>query len=336
MKALRRIGTYGAMAFLVAGLIFKPGCGNNDFLGLEDYQRDLLFGGLAYALLLNAQGDGGDQPPGQPVPGPEGPEGPEGPQGETGPEGPQGLEGPQGEPGPEGAQGETGPQGQAGPQGSSGPQGPAGPMYFDQFIDDFFTYADHDPGELPVGIVSIIEPALGAPEDTAGDAGAIAFRFAIPYYYDAGNAITMRLFFYRTGPWNEECLIFTLDALRLRNGFPIDTYGDRLWVRPDWLPFGQPMGGNPFEVFLILDIPINAQDGLDDEVDLSPGDMLAFEMATAIKENLTPWDDGGRYELLGVEFYESDQALLEGARIFREGDPLTCYDGGDVPTTTTE
>jgi hypothetical protein len=204
-------------------------------------------------------------------------------------------------------------------------------MYFDQFIDDFFTYADHDPGELPIEIVSIFEPALGTPEDTAGDAGAIAFRFAIPRYYDVGNAVTMRLFFYRMGPWNEECLIFTLDALRLRNGYPIDTYGDRLWVRPDWVALGESL-----DLFLIIDIPINAQDGLDDEVELAPGDMLAFEMATAIKGDLTPWDDGGRYELLGVEFYESEQAFLEGARIFGGGDSLTCYDGGDEPTAATE
>ena len=60
-------------------------------------------------------------------------------------------------------------------------------------------------------------------------------------------------------------------------------------------------------------------------------------MVTALKDDLLyRWHDGGRYQLLGVEFYESDQALLEGARIFREGDPLTCYDGGDEPTTVTE
>ena len=48
-----------AVSMLMAGLMFVgpgmsiPGCGSNDFLGLEDYQRDLLFsaGALALALL---------------------------------------------------------------------------------------------------------------------------------------------------------------------------------------------------------------------------------------------------------------------------------------------
>ena len=51
------------------GLIVS-GCGSNDFLGLEDYQRDLLFtfGALAIALLSDGQGDGTGPPIGQPQP----------------------------------------------------------------------------------------------------------------------------------------------------------------------------------------------------------------------------------------------------------------------------
>ena len=48
MKSPRRIGTCLVVALLVGGLVFfKAGCSSGDFLGLEDYQRDLLFGGLA-------------------------------------------------------------------------------------------------------------------------------------------------------------------------------------------------------------------------------------------------------------------------------------------------
>ena len=104
MKLKRLIGTAVVGIVLVGGLVFKSGCGDPGFLGLEDYQRDLLIGGLAAAALLSqdqatgtTDGDGEAAP--QPIPGPEGPEGPvgpEGPQGEPGPEGPEGAVGPAG------------------------------------------------------------------------------------------------------------------------------------------------------------------------------------------------------------------------------------------------
>ena len=68
MKSMRTIGT-GVVATVLAGaLIFKAGCAGDDFLGLEDYQRDLLLGGLAAAILLGNQGDDGVEPtPGEPM-----------------------------------------------------------------------------------------------------------------------------------------------------------------------------------------------------------------------------------------------------------------------------
>ena len=116
MKLKRMIGTAVVGVVLVSGLVFKSGCGDPGFLGLEDYQRDLLIGGLAAAALLNQdQGtgtaDGDGEPAPQPIPGAEGPEGPAGP------------EGPQGEPGPEGPAGAVGPEG---PEGAAGPAGSAG------------------------------------------------------------------------------------------------------------------------------------------------------------------------------------------------------------------
>ncbi|MGD2111167.1 MAG: hypothetical protein PVI86_17455, partial [Phycisphaerae bacterium] len=173
--------------------------------------------------------------------------------------------------------------------------------------------------------------------NTAGDAGAIAYRFAIPQIYDDGNDVTMRLSFYRIGPWfSGECLVFTLDAYRLRNGEDIMPYGTRLWVRPDvqkvtpdrkslaeyLLGDGTGEGG----IFLVLDIPINSEEGIDDAVPLAPAEMLAFEIATASKPDLTVWDDGGRYELLGVEFFESepDTAELVGATLFPTAKDIFC------------
>ena len=60
-KSIRRKAVNVLMAvlmFLAPGLTI-PGCGSNDFLGLEDYQRDLLLGALAIALLS----DGGNADP---------------------------------------------------------------------------------------------------------------------------------------------------------------------------------------------------------------------------------------------------------------------------------
>jgi hypothetical protein len=112
-------------------------------------------------------------------------------------------------------------------------------------------------------------------------------------------------------------------------------YGTTLWVRPD---VQQPKAvrkglaelllGDDGEqgVFVVIDIPINAQDGLDDPEALAPADLLAFEIATASKPDLSVWHDGGRYELLGVEFFESDPGTsqLAGATIFRSSEEVNC------------
>ena len=80
MKSVRTIGTRVLCLALMGALAIPLGCGG-DFLGLEDYQRDLLgLGGLAAAVLLNQPDDTGDggEDAGQPIPGSEGPPGPAG------------------------------------------------------------------------------------------------------------------------------------------------------------------------------------------------------------------------------------------------------------------
>jgi len=356
-------------AALVGGLLLQAaGCGN-PFLGLEDYQRDLLFNGLLYTLLAqrdnrlqnqindlqpqvqDLQDQVNSEPePGEPLPGPEGAQGlpgepglqgEQGLRGEQGPAGPQGARGPTGPKGDPGERGPTGPagaQGAAGGQGPTGPAGPPGPpeLFFDVFIEDFFTYADSIPGSLPVNIVSIREPALGAPNAQTGDAGAIAFRLEIPQVYQQGEEITMRMLFYRTGDVRAgDCLVFTLDSLRLRNGGGIEPYGDRLWVRIDALtkPVADKtaaeslLGGQTEGVYIVVELPVNSEAGLGYPNDLAVGEMLGFEAATAVKPNLSAWDDGGRYELLGVEFFEADGATISGATLFDSADVVTCEDG---------
>lgn len=119
MKSIRAFGK-GLLCVALAGALAVPLSCGDDFLWLEDYQRDLLVGGLAAALLLDRQSadDEATEPlPGAYVPGPTGPEGerglpgPQGPQGPDGPAGPEGPAGPAGEQGPTGAAGDEGPEG---------------------------------------------------------------------------------------------------------------------------------------------------------------------------------------------------------------------------------
>ena len=348
-----------AIASLVGGVLLLQGAGcGNDALGLQDYGRDLLLGVLNLAGTQNLQNqidqivaNQATEPPAtEPLPGPEGAVGPQGEPGTAGAPGAQGLPGPQGltgQTGAEGPQGDPGPAGPAGPAGSSGagstgPAGPQGPrglpgessLFVDLFIDDFFTYADHDPGSLYVNIVAIKEPALGTPNDQTGDAGAIAWRMEIPQIYVTGKELTMRLLFFRTGEVTPgECLIFTLDSKRLRNGMDVQPYGGRLWIRVDGPEKAPPpktaaetllgvAGG--VGVYLVVELPINTAAGLGFPNDLAVTDLVAFEFATAVKPDLSAWDDGGRYELLGVEVFESTGGAVSGAKIFYPAEPLTC------------
>ncbi|RME37262.1 MAG: hypothetical protein D6788_09850, partial [Planctomycetota bacterium] len=60
MKRTRVMVGFLALGLIVApALTLAPGCGGNDFLGLEDYQRDLLTGALAAALLGSTPSGGG-------------------------------------------------------------------------------------------------------------------------------------------------------------------------------------------------------------------------------------------------------------------------------------
>ena len=354
-------------------LLQGAGCGN-DALGLQDYGRDLLLGVLNLAGTQNLQNQIDqivanqaapvDGEPGSPgVAGRDGNPGincwdlngnlSDDPEEDTngdgafdakdcvGAAGSAGSPGSAGATGPAGAQGPAGPAGPAGSSGG-GSQGPPGRdgvngvdgRFVDLFIDDFFTYADHDPGSLYVNIVAIKEPALGTPNDQTGDAGAIAWRMEIPQIYVTGKELTMRLLFFRTGEITPgECLIFTLDALRLQNGTDVQPYGGRLWIRVDGPEKAPPpktaaetllgvAGG--IGVYLVVELPINTAAGLGFPNDLAVTDLVAFEFATAVKPDLSAWDDGGRYELLGVEVFESTGGAVSGAKIFYPAEPLTC------------
>jgi hypothetical protein len=317
-----------ASALLSLVLPFAYGCNGHSALGLQDYGRDLLFGfgSVAASLLLDQALDQNQQGP----PGPQGPAGPEGPQG---PAGPAGGGGGAGEPippipGPQGVQGETGEQGPTGPRGATGatgaageqgPIGPAGPSFFDLFIDDFFGSVGTAPGEFPVVTVKLVEPGLGRPDERSGENRNLAFRFPVPETYTSGNPVTLRLFFYRTGPVGiDQCFVFRVDALRLINGSPLDFYCDPRWVRPD---IDRTTAADPLGLYWVVDLPINDAAGLDYPDDLASTQLLAFELTTLS-------NDHGLYELLGAEIFESASATTVGATIFTAEQDVAC-DFGD-------
>ncbi len=377
----------GALCVILCAALSLPnGCGVNPFLGLQDYQRDLLFFGALAAALLRDNGlvagavdtasppPGTDTPAGSPVPGADGlncwdlngngvgdadedlnadgvfnaldcrgADGASGASGSAGVQGASGAAGPQGPigpVGPSGSAGPAGPSGGAGSPGAPGLQGPPGPELFDMFVDNFFGDAD---GALPVVLIPIVEPILGTrPFDPAsGFSPALAYRMAIPQTYDAGNDVTMRLFFFRTGPFDGDCLIFSVDARRLRNGQPgPQCYGGdagdncaagRRWITVTPPPTDGTVGtpvpnGLNSGVYLVVDLPINTAAGLNLPNDLVVSDFLAFELQTV-------QHDGGQYEILGVEFFESaaGTARTAGATIFFPDEEPVCGCGGEGP-----
>ncbi|MCH8148745.1 MAG: collagen-like protein [Planctomycetes bacterium] len=351
MKSFGWISKSICCVVLIAGLVIGGGCfGDVGFLGLQDYQRDLLVGGLAAAALLSTDGDGtttGEPEPGAPgargADGSEGPAGADGAPGEPGAQGEAGPAGPQGPAGPRGAEGPEGPVGPAGAAGSSGSNGVDGVAFFDIFIDDFFTILANPDGQitLPSGLVEISEPAMGVPSGKDGATGPIAFRVAIPATYSSSHDVTMRLFFYRTGPFVEGCFLMTLDALRLRAGEDVAAYGNHIWIRPDdsakdaarasatALLLGDE---DPSGVGYVIDVPINSASGLGGSA-LQVADLLAFELATALLEDdliPLPCHDGGRFQILGVEFFEgtAGSASVTGATVLGTVPNACCDDSG--------
>ena len=357
MKSLKSYARNGICTIVVAGMLIGGGCGT-DALFLQDYGRDLLVAGLAVALLLNqpaAPADDGGV--GQPVPGEQGSEGvqgspgppgtdgaagQDGADGAVGPAGPEGVQGATGEQGVQGEQGpkgETGDTGDTGPSGASGQPGADGPEFFHIFVDDFFIKADNLvtlPGSLLVDVVEIDEPRLGF-DSGSGDSGAIAYRVAIPQIYQAGNDVTMRMFFNRTGDV-DTCFVFQLDARRLRDGLPgPECYGGPVddvdagcpagtrWIRADITDTdGRGTGGDTAEVFFALDLPINMAAGLGLPGDLAVRDFLAFEIKLHHVGDVV--DLGVEYQLLSVEFFESAPATaaLDGATVFFPGEEPLC------------
>jgi len=264
-------GTVGLCLLTVLWSVLA--CGTNDFLDLEDYERDLLFGGMT-ALWLADQDD--EAPPERILPedgvscwdvNSNGKKDTEedanadgvfdavdcwGAPGRPGRDGTNGLNcwdldgNGVGDP-PEdvdgngvfnaldcrGSAGPSGADGARGSPGKPGLPGEDGPEFFDIFIDDFFAGDGTTSGDLQLVTVRIDEPALGNITSTAGVRDAVAYRVAVPPAYSPANDVTMRLFLHQTGAAQGDCFVFTIDARRLRDGTGAEAYDHRPLQPPD-------------------------------------------------------------------------------------------------------
>ncbi|MCG3136460.1 MAG: hypothetical protein HJJLKODD_00293 [Phycisphaerae bacterium] len=405
----RRASSRAIVAITAVALIpmvaITPAC--NPF-GLQDYQRDLLFGIGSLAIQLLGLGGGGAGGAAQPEPDNTGTAGQpnpndnttntnsddgtgtagggstsglscwdlnanglpdanedinqdglftaldcQGPQGETGSDGPAGQDGADGQPGtpgqsgqtgqtgqtgatgPQGPAGPAGPAGQSGTSGQQGAQGPAGPTLFDVFIDQFYTVEGGSYDNLnTLGVAElqpqdVWEPAIGSGCENNVDV--IAYLTSIGERYNTGNPVTMRLFIWRTGPNEDNCFIFRLDAFRARHGTGVTQYGDSRYIK-----FIDPEDPDPAGVLLVLDLPLNTEGlglskGLGFPNDLEVADLLAFEI-----NSLPEYQDGGCYTLLGVDFFESqsfDEVLVQHAQVFDNYESIECLidcNGNDI------
>lgn len=315
-----------ATGFLVAALTFGTACNGVGFLGLQDYQRDLLGlvlngignGGTLAIALLGALTPGPAGPPGpqgvpgaQGVPGVDGASGPAGPAGASvpgadgapGPAGPAGPTGPAGPAGADGADGTNGTNGTngvdgaPGAQGPVGPQGPAGPILFDQFVEDFFGTVPVALGSQAVQVVLLREPTIGINVQT-GDLDRVAFRFAIPRTYTGVNPVVLRLFVRRAGalPPLGTPFVARIWGKRLVNGSAtidnlIDGAGRLVTINP----------AAAATEFKVIDLPLlNAVPNGLGGMPLAAGDFIAMEIAPDVTNT-----DAGLYHILGAEFYET-------------------------------
>jgi len=384
------VATLGSTVVLLALLLTKAGCGNG-FLGLQDYQRDLIgLGGLTWWLLNTDTTGNGDPVAGEPIPGQTGDPGPAGADGadgqtcwdlngngtadlpdeDTNGDGVvdvfdcAGVDGASGSDGSAGASGQRcwdlngngrgdlatedsngdgvvnvadcdGQDGAAGGGGGGGAAGPDGdrtqlqPKLFSILVDDFFTVLGSPEGDLTVRVVPISEPALGLLTPRGEQqGGVIGFRVGLPNSYRSPNPVTMRLFFQITGEPNRDCLVFSVNAARLRNRGSVEQHPDTRYVRvlTDDVENGNGdvpaiVAGLDQGLAFVVDLPINvgSPNALDEWTglgfwdDLSPADFLAFELGT-------DREDGRLYHLLAVEFFETTTTRVENASIFGNND----------------
>jgi hypothetical protein len=182
-------------------------------------------------------------------------------------------------------------QGADGSNGSSGPQGPQGPAGPELFDIFIEEFFTFSPEAESAGDVEEADdPILG--QDP------LAFRVAVPQIYDGQNPVTLRLFLWRESPIETGCTVLQLDVFRLMPNAGINQYGETRWVRLD-------DAGLPDPGYLVVDLPLHSPytgdttGGLGFSMDgLAAPQLLAFEIAAS--------ELNGDYFVLGAELFESE------------------------------
>ncbi len=341
------------MLLTTGALVVAGGCGGG-FLGLQDWGRDLLFGGGALAVALAALGQSQTAllasseaglmdglvagAVGEGLTAPEVPEqltqvdsasaapGPAGPPGETGPTGPAGADGaagatgppgavgPQGVAGPQGLQGDAGPTGPQGLAGAQGPQGDAGPQGPQGLQGDAGLQGPAGPQYFDTFVDEFFDAAGLSGESTPSLAAAHGWKVAVPARYAAGNPVTMRVFV--------EMSPYPVPANN-------SEYCAAFKLVPLRLRTGQPVefyGVSEFYVRLTTPPPplmqpilLVADLPLNDGLGVGlPNDLANGQVLSFGVEVANPAAAYGQfYRLLGVEFYETGAgaAALSGAEV---------------------
>lgn len=178
------------------------------------------------------------------------------------------------------------------------------PLFGTLFIDAFYTAAG---GSITAARqadnfnpVDIFEPTLNCDVET------VAYKMGVPQRYNLGgdgNPITMRVYLYRTGPTDGDCMVLRLDSFRAQRNQRIATYGGTRYLNLD-LSGLTPQDGN-LEGLLVVDLPLNNGGDLTKSLGFptpNPADLLAFELNVL---NTDRFNDTGCYTILGVDFFES-------------------------------
>ena len=362
-KRARRLLLKCASAVLVLSMVMAyPACGGAGFLGLQDFQRDILFGlgSLALSLLSPAgtvgpAGEPGDPgPAGATEPGPAGlacwdlngngeadPEedingdevfdtldcqGAEGPAGADGQEGADGQDGVDGQDGASGGgtTGATGATGVTGATGADGADGPAGPTLFDTFIDELYTVECGSYGELTN---EVLDP-IGIIEPGLGacvcDGGCEAGCANVVAYK---TPIGYR---YGGGPvvmslyfWREGDQTDGCFALTL-NAFRARHNESITQYGGQRVILPEVVGPLVDGILLVVDLPLNVEFLGPDGPGLGfSDDLLAQDLLAFELNSIEGFNDGGCYTLLGVEFVETAEATtVAHARIYTDTNEL--------------
>jgi hypothetical protein len=229
--------------------------------------------------------------------------------------------------------GPAGPPGKDGTDGTDGADGKDGtPALFDQFIEDFFTYApwaisDNVSGQTEV--INIQEPMLGFQAESLGPIG---FRISVPEIYTQGYPVTLRLFLWRDAT-DGFCTTLQLDTFRMIPDGGIERYGNTVWLRLE-------PGNMTDPGMLVVDLPLNtpAPTGLGFPNDLYAPQMLAWELRV-FSPTVTTFsgaDLDAELTILGAELFESASAAdtaISGVTVFTSDSGVVtfCEVGTQIP-----